>query len=547
MPEQRIKNWGGYPQTDAQVWQPQAFDAPALPAGLPIIARGNGRCYGDSALQKNIVSTLRWNKILRFDKAEGVICCEAGVLLSDVLELIVPHGFFLPVTPGTKYITAGGAVAANVHGKNHHHAGAFGRYVESLELIDEAGVGHFCSREVSSKLFKDAIGGMGLTGIIATVCFRLSRIATAYIRQQAHPATNLEALIDLMKRHHNAPYLVAWVEALQQGKAAGRGIVFSGRHTMPDDLDRRAQANPLKLHAGKQTNVPFYLPASALNRFTIGLYNARYYRRNSRQREAVVHYDDFFYPLDKLRNWNRIYGRTGFVQYQCVLPPDAARKGYAEILQAIAQSGCGAFLAVLKKMGIPDGDCAPISFPMQDYASHPAFIQSLDGLPDVVVSVFGYLGNQEQAVTDFDECSRILSANFTGQVSLLNLVAGAMKQRGHGAIIGIASVAGDRGRGSNYLYGSAKAGFAAYLSGLRNALFPHGVHVATIKPGFVRTKMIEGMATPKSLTATPEGAARAVWRAYHNNKNVVYVLPVWRWIMLVIRLIPEPIFKRLKL
>ncbi len=188
-----------------------------------------------------------------------------------------------------------------------------------------------------------------------------------------------------------------------------------------------------------------------------------------------------------------------------------------------------------------------LAFDGEDYATHPEFIAGLGVVPDVVVSVFGYLGDHALATADAAECARILAANYTGHVSLLNLLAEPMRQRGHGTIIGISSVAGERGRQSNYLYGSAKAGFTAYLSGLRNALFASGVHVMTVKPGFVRTKMLAGLATPVPLTAQPADVAEAVWHAYQRQRNVVYVPAIWRYIMLAIRLVPEPLFKRLRL
>jgi decaprenylphospho-beta-D-erythro-pentofuranosid-2-ulose 2-reductase len=188
-----------------------------------------------------------------------------------------------------------------------------------------------------------------------------------------------------------------------------------------------------------------------------------------------------------------------------------------------------------------------LAFDGEDLAAHPAFVAGLGVVPTVVVSVFGYLGDHARATTDAAECGRILAANYTGHVSLLNLLAAPMRERGHGTIIGISSVAGERGRQSNYLYGSAKAGFTAYLSGLRNALFASGVQVITIKPGFVRTKMLAGLATPAPLTAQPAEVAEAVWQACRRQRNVVYVPAVWRYIMLGIRLVPEPLFKRLKL
>ena len=193
------------------------------------------------------------------------------------------------------------------------------------------------------------------------------------------------------------------------------------------------------------------------------------------------------------------------------------------------------------------GQVGHLVFDGEDTDAHPFLINGLELLPDVVVSVFGYLGEQEQATIDFTEAGRIMATNYTGHVSLLNPMAARMRRRGQGTIIGVSSVAGERGRQSNYLYGSAKAGFTAYLSGLRNDLFASGVHVVTLKPGFVQTKMLAGRATPALLTAQPADVAEAAWRAHQRRQNVVYTPAVWRIIMGVIRLIPESIFKRLRL
>lgn len=188
-----------------------------------------------------------------------------------------------------------------------------------------------------------------------------------------------------------------------------------------------------------------------------------------------------------------------------------------------------------------------VFFDALDFRSHEQFYQALPQIPDVVICVFGLLGDQLRGQEDWKECALILDSNYTGAVSVLNVVASDFERRQRGVIVGISSVAGDRGRQSNYLYGSAKAGFTAYLSGLRNRLFRSGVHVVTVKPGFMKTRMIEGMKTPGPLTAEPEVVANHIFKATLKRKNVVYVLPVWQLIMLIIRLIPEGIFKKLKL
>jgi decaprenylphospho-beta-D-erythro-pentofuranosid-2-ulose 2-reductase len=188
-----------------------------------------------------------------------------------------------------------------------------------------------------------------------------------------------------------------------------------------------------------------------------------------------------------------------------------------------------------------------VPFDADDIGSHASFYKSISPVPDVVVCAFGYLGDQETAQSNWDECNRIIQANYTGAVSILNIIANDMEARKSGAIVGVSSVAGDRGRQSNYIYGSAKAGFTAYLSGLRNRLFKSGVHVVTVKPGFVDTKMTNGLKLPAPLTAKPEQVAAKMIRAVENKSNEIYVLWMWRWVMMIIKSIPEGIFKKLKL
>lgn len=188
--------------------------------------------------------------------------------------------------------------------------------------------------------------------------------------------------------------------------------------------------------------------------------------------------------------------------------------------------------------------CTNLRFDASEYQQHELFVEELPVLPDVVISVFGALTDNHIAWENFEACYPILNANYTGHVSILNLLSQQMKKQGKGVIIGISSVAGERGRGSNFIYGSAKAGFTAYLSGLRNALYKDGVHVATVVPGFIRTKMIEGVATPQKLTASSEEVGTAIWKAYSKKKNIVYVRAIWRPIMFLIRSIPEGIFKK---
>lgn len=368
MSEQRLHNWGGYPTMTATLHAPARPEGVRLAPGQPVIARGNGRCYGDSALQATVVSTLRWNKILAFDREQGVCCCEAGVLLGDLLAVIVPQGFFLPVTPGTKLVTVGGAVAANVHGKNHHQAGALARYVDALELLSADGTRRWCSRTAHADLFRDTLGGMGLTGIITAVRLRLRRIESAYLSVAQHRAGSLAEVLALLAAGGTHEYTVAWLDVLTSGRALGRGVVQAGGHAPLAGLGTSERADPLRVHGGPALSLPFYLPRRTLNRASIGLYNALYYHGHPTRPARLVHYNDFFYPLDQLRHWNRLYGRPGFVQYQLVLPPATAEAGLLEILRTVQRAGCPAFLAVLKLLGEAEEGVSALSFPRAGYS-----------------------------------------------------------------------------------------------------------------------------------------------------------------------------------
>ena len=359
-----LSGWGRYPKTDCRVvpLRGEADAHAALAMGAPLIARGNGRAYGDAALQPQGTLDYRpCDRLLDFDAATGTLTCEAGVLLADILTTFMPRGWFPPVTPGTKFVTVGGMVAADVHGKNHHGAGSFGRHVLSLDLLHANGETVTCSATEHSDLFAATCGGMGLTGIILRATFRLIPIATRYIRQTTIRTPTLAATMDAFEQNRAATYSVAWIDCLSGGTARGRGIVTLGEHAAVTDL--KDSAAPLVAKPRRRRTVPFDLPALALNGFSVRAFNALYYRL-PRSAQNIVDYDPFFYPLDALHDWNRIYGKRGFLQYQCVLPLVASRAGMAELLTAIGASGQGSFLAVLKLLGPAAG---PLSFPMEGY------------------------------------------------------------------------------------------------------------------------------------------------------------------------------------
>lgn len=369
--KQKITNWGKHPVVETNFIETSNISKikKSIKESSTIIARGNGRSYGDNSLNKdNIFSTLRLNKFLSFDKEKGIFECESGVILSDILDTVIPEGFFLPVTPGTKLITVGGAIGSDVHGKNNHSEGCFGDYVLDFNMMIETGEIKKCSRTENSELFWNTLGGMGLTGIILSARFTLKRIQTAYIKQKVLKADNLEEIFDYFNQYKDYTYSVAWIDCLQKGNKLGRSILMVGEHADITDLPTKWKGNPLHPKKKLKLNVPFDFPSFILNTLTVKTFNFLYYFK---QREKIINnvvdYDTFFYPLDAINNWNRIYGKNGFIQYQFIIPENVGKQGMTEILKTIAQSGQGSFLAVLKlyKKSVAE---AHNSFPIDGYS-----------------------------------------------------------------------------------------------------------------------------------------------------------------------------------
>jgi FAD/FMN-containing dehydrogenase len=307
------------------------------------IAHGNGRSYGDSSLHADLIHVRPYDNFLSFDNQNGSLHVQAGVLLDDILRVIVPKGWFLPVTPGTKYITMGGAIASDVHGKNHHSEGSFCRYVTEMTLMLASGEVLNCSRSENGDLFRATCGGMGLTGIILDATIRLKPIASSLIDQITIKTRNLQETLQAFEEYRDHTYSVAWLDCLAKGGDLGRGLVTVGEHAKTGGLEYA--------QTGKMS-VPFDFPTLAVNKFTISAFNALYYSRATSNAVArPVSIDTFFYPLDGIENWNRVYGKNGFTQYQFVLPGQSSHDGLAEILERISASGKGSPLAVLKIMG----------------------------------------------------------------------------------------------------------------------------------------------------------------------------------------------------
>lgn len=371
----RLSGWGRFPAAECTVVRPRSerelvdalANAPDMTSGATsAIARGMGRAYGDSALNpRATISMTAFRHMLSFDPDSGVLVAEAGVTFGDVIGVFLPRGWFPAVTPGTKFVTLGGAIAADVHGKNHHVRGSFGACVEWIDVLGREGIVRRCSRVEDPDLFAWTIGGMGLTGIVVRAAIRLQRVESGWIRQRSLPAANLDAAMAAFEESANATYSVAWIDCLAKGADLGRSIVLLGEHARVSELESSKRAAPFSTPARRKLTTPFDAPAWALNQWSVRAFNALYWRRGSRgARETFVDWDSYFYPLDSIHEWNRIYGKRGFAQFQCALPLEASRAGLTELLKAISASGQGSFLAVLKRLGRQD---SRLSFPMEGY------------------------------------------------------------------------------------------------------------------------------------------------------------------------------------
>lgn len=344
---QRIESWGRYPKaTPARVTRLTNRTAPLPDSDLPMLVYGNGRSYGDVCLNDggHILLGRGLDRFIAFDPETGVLRAEAGVLLSEILDLVVPRGWFLAVTPGTCLITLGGAIANDVHGKNHHRAGTFGHHVRAFELLRSDGSRRVCTPTQNADWFAATLGGLGLTGLITWVEIQLRAIEGPWIQAESRRFANLgEFFARSEEADRTHEFTVAWVDCAARGANLGRGILLSGNFAP-------ASAGPgttPKAHG--LLNVPLTPPFSLINRLSLNAFNALYYRKP--EGAFLTHYAPFFYPLDSIGHWNRIYGPKGFLQYQCVLPPETAEPATRELLARIAKSGQGSFLAVMKRFG----------------------------------------------------------------------------------------------------------------------------------------------------------------------------------------------------
>jgi FAD/FMN-containing dehydrogenase len=388
-----LSGWGRYLRRLTNVTRPERASEAVPPASGHMIVRGQGRSYNNAAMLADglVMLSERLDRVIAFDETSGVLRAEAGITLTKVLSEFVPRGWFPPVTPGTKFVSLGGCVAADVHGKNHHRDGAFGAHVNELELVLADGSRTRCSPTQNAELFWATIGGMGLTGIVSEISFRLRPIKTAYLVVQHRRALDLDQLLTMLEDQTlDDNYSVAWIDCLAKGRSMGRGVLMRGHHADIAALQGKVD-EPLRLKPRRRFNLNFDLPSGLLNSFSGSAFNGFYYWAQGRnETHFITDYESFFYPLDSVGNWNRLYGPKGFVQYQCVFPPATARRGLRMLLEELAHSRRASFLGVLKRFGTEGKGL--LSFPMEGYTlaidlpvTNPELFSFLDRLDEIVM------------------------------------------------------------------------------------------------------------------------------------------------------------------
>ena len=385
----QLQGWGRYPRVDAEILEPTTPQDLIHQLGTdnsaPFIARGAGRSYGDSSLNDRVISSRFLDGFSSFDVETGELRCSSGVTIDDLLKVCIPKGLFPAVVPGTKQVSIGGAIAADIHGKNHHLDGSFCDYVDSFTLALANGETKTCSRKKNKELFHATCGGMGLTGVVLDATLKLEKISSSTIKSKSIATNNLSQTLEQLELQNDKKFVVAWVDCLAKNESLGRGIVHSGNFEEGEDKE-----GPLEYVDRWGPSVPFNTPSLFLNRYSMSWFNGMYYwlyeKSNS---DDVESYDSFFFPLDGVKNWNRLYGRRGFLQYQFLLPEESASEGMRLILDKVASAGKGSFLAVLKKFGAANDNL--LSFPgpgltlTLDFKVESALFPLLDELDRIVI------------------------------------------------------------------------------------------------------------------------------------------------------------------
>jgi len=400
-----INGWGRYPKIDANLFYPenksQCFDYIKQNSFIP---RGSGRSYGDSANSDNVLQSLKISQVLKFDKINGIITCEAGITFRDLISIIVPEGWFFPVTPGTSFLTVGGAIAADVHGKNHHTEGSFSDYILNIDMILGSGDFVSVSKKALPDLFYATCGGMGLTGFIFSATIKLKRITSSKIIQSIHVSKSLEEVCENFEKFSSANYSVAWVDTIATGKNFGRSIFFLGNHA--DDKE-------FIIEEFKPLNLPMKLGSLIINKYTINLFNKIYYKKNciNNENKSFIDINNFFYPLDKIKNWNLVYGNRGFIQYQFVIPKEKSIFNLKKILKTINDNNEFSTLAVLKLLGKKNNNY--LSFPIEgltlalDFKLSNSILKLIKFLDEMIVDMNGKIYLAKDALMTEDIFKKI--------------------------------------------------------------------------------------------------------------------------------------------
>jgi len=386
----QLSGWGRYPTAIAKIIEPVSQKSAQShflnkTLGYPIIARGSGRSYGDSALAAYVLNTRFLDNFISLNTAKSTVTCGSGVQLKDMLNLVIPAGFFPPVLPGTKYVTVGGAIAADIHGKNHHQEGSFCQHLVSFDLLLANGEIIQCSRSKQEDLFRATCGGMGLTGVILNATINLKKVASVFINQKTRVARNLSECMDIFDASEECEYSVAWLDAQAQGEHRGRSLIHTGNHS------KKGGCQPV---LRREQYIPLIASSKLLNRYSIKLFNELLYQSKViRRKSKQVSYESYFFPLDGIKNWNLIYGSKGFIQYQFVVPIDCALEAITVVLERISDSGTAPTLSVLKKF--VTGNDNYLSFPRAGYTLSMDFkrdaklLRLLDELDEIVLSFGG--------------------------------------------------------------------------------------------------------------------------------------------------------------
>ncbi|MFM9615226.1 decaprenylphosphoryl-beta-D-ribose oxidase [Streptomyces sp. V2] len=394
-----VTGWGRTAPSTARLIRPGTYEE-AVEAVRGVgsrggIPRGLGRAYGDAAQNAGgaVLDMTGLDRVHAIDASEGIVLCDAGISLHRLMEVLLPLGWFVPVTPGTRYVTVGGAIGADIHGKNHHASGSFARHVPSFELLTADGT--IRTVRQGTPLFDATAGGMGLTGVILTARVRLQPVETSLMAVDTERAADLDDLMARLTegdRHHR--YSVAWIDLLARGASTGRAVLTRGDHAPLDALPARARREPLAFRTSRLPAAPSFVPGGLLTRTTVGLFNELWYRRAPRARAGELQrIPAFFHPLDGVPHWNRIYGRGGFVQYQFVVG-HGREEALRRIVHRISERRCPSFLAVLKRFG--ESDPGWLSFPRPGWtlaldipAALPGLAAFLDELDEEVAGAEG--------------------------------------------------------------------------------------------------------------------------------------------------------------